>query len=474
MTGAVDAVVVGSGPNGLVAAVTLAMSGRSVVVLEAEPTIGGGTRSAELTIPGFLHDICSAVHPLGVGSPVLSSLPLSDHGLRWLHPEIALSHPLDDGRAGLVHRDVQRTADGLGADGDAWLRHIAPHSRRWPQLLAMIMRPLPQIPRHPLTLAKFGLPALAPASRLGDRWFAGDEARALFAGSAAHAFLPLSKPMTASFGLVLLAAAHAVGWPVAEGGSQAIADALVSLLHAHGGSIETQRRVTSFADIPPARTVLFDLSPIQVAGIAGDRLPDRYRRRLTRFRHGPGAFKIDYALDGPVPWRNEASRRAGTVHVCGTATDVARAEAEVAAGRHPEHPFVLVAQQSVVDPSRAPSGKHTLWVYCHVPNGSTVDMTDAVEAQIERFAPGFRDLVLARHIANSAWFEAHDATYIGGDIGGGANDGAQLLFRPVFGRPYRTPDPTLFLCSASTPPGGGVHGMCGFNAATTALRGPLR
>ena len=474
MSAGVDAVVVGSGPNGLVAAVTFAMAGRSVTVLEAEPTIGGGTRSAELTLPGFVHDICSAIHPLGAGSPVMTALPLADHGLRWLHPEIALSHPLDGGRAGLVYRDVHKTAEGLGPDAGAWLRHIAPHAVRWPQLLPMIMRPLPQIPRHPLTLTKFGLPALAPASRLADHWFTGEEARALFAGTAAHAFLPLSRPLTGSFGLILLAAAHAVGWPVAEGGSQAIADALASLLRLHGGSIETNRRVNSFADLPTARTVLFDLSPAQVAGIVGDRFSDRYRRRLTRFRHGPGAFKIDYALDGPVPWLNHASRTAGTVHVCGTAGDVALAEAEVAAGRHPQRPFVLVAQQSITDTTRAPAGKHTLWVYCHVPNGSTVDMTDAVEAQIERFAPGFRDLVLARHVANPAWFEAHDAAYIGGDIGGGANDGFQLLFRPLVGRPYRTPDPTLFMCSASTPPGGGVHGMCGFNAARVALGGPLR
>lgn len=469
----IDAVVVGSGPNGLVAAVTLAMAGRSVVVLEAEPTIGGGTRSSELTLPGFVHDICSAIHPLGAGSPVMTSLPLADHGLRWLHPPVALAHPLDDGRAGLLTRDASETADALGNDGRAWRRHIASLSEHWETLLPMLMRPLPQIPRHPITLARFGLPALAPATRLGNHWFEGDEARALFAGSAAHAFLPLSRPMTASFGLVLLASAHAVGWPVAAGGSQTIADALVSLLRQHGGTVETGRLVTSFADIPEARAVLFDLSPAQVARIAGDRLPPHYRRRLEAFRHGPAAFKIDYALTGPVPWTNEGCRRAGTVHVGGTAEEVARAEAEVAAGRHPDRPFVLVAQQSIVDPSRAPEGRHTLWAYCHVPNGSTVDMTDALERQIERFAPGFRDLVLSRHIANPAWFEAHDHAYVGGDIGGGANDGMQLLFRPLVGRPYRTPNPSILLCSASTPPGGGVHGMCGFNAAQVALQGPL-
>ena len=472
--GSVDAVVVGSGPNGLVAAVTLAMAGRSVVVLEAEPTIGGGTRSAELTLPGFVHDVCSAVHPLGAGSPVMRSLPLANHGLRWLHPDVVLSHPLDVGRAGLVYRDVGATATRLGEDRDSWVRKIAVHADRWERLLPMLMRPLVQLPHHPATLAGFGIPALAPAGALGNRWFRGDEARAIFAGCAAHAFLPLSKPMTAGFGMVLLAAAHAVGWPVAEGGSQSIADALVSLLRESGGTIETGRRVTSYADIPSARAVLFDIAPGQVAAIAGSRLSARYRKRLDQFRHGPGVFKIDYALDGPVPWINEGTRQAGTVHVCGNAGEVALAEAEVALGRHPLRPFVLVAQQSVIDPSRAPTGKHTLWAYCHVPNGSTLDMTEAIENQIERFAPGFRDLVLARHIANSAWFEAHDAAYVGGDIGGGANDAMQLLFRPFVGRPYRTPDPMILMCSASTPPGGGVHGMCGYNAAQAALRGPLR
>ncbi|MDQ1424520.1 MAG: hypothetical protein QOD72_2018 [Acidimicrobiaceae bacterium] len=471
---AVDAVVVGSGPNGLVAAITLARAGRSVVVLEGEETYGGGARSAELTLPGFVHDICSAIHPLGAGSPVMQSLPLADHGLRWLHPDVALAHPLAGGRAGVVERDVALTAHRLGGDAEAWRRHVGSHAEQWDDLVPMLTRPLPQIPRHPVTLARFGLPALASATWLGRKWFAGDEARALFAGCAAHAFLPLSHPLTASFGLVLLASAHAVGWPVAEGGSQRIADALVSLLRDHGGRVETGHPVSSLAALPPTRAVLFDVSPRQVASIAGDRLPARFRRRLTRFRHGPGAFKVDYALDGPVPWTNEACRRAGTVHVGGAADEVARAVADVAAGRHAERPFVLVGQQSLVDSSRAPAGRHTLWAYCHVPNGSTLDMTAAIDAQIERFAPGFRQLVLARHVAGPAWFGEHDAAFIGGDIAGGANDGLQLLFRPVLGRPYRTPNPSLFMCSASTPPGGGVHGMCGFHAAQAALGGVLR
>jgi phytoene dehydrogenase-like protein len=470
----VDAVVVGSGPNGLVAAITLARAGRSVLVLEGEDTLGGGARSAELTLPGFVHDICSAIHPLGAGSPAMQSLPLATHGLRWVQPEVALAHPLDGGRAGVVERDVALTARRLGGDARAWCRHVGSQADHWGDLAPMLTRPLPQIPRHPLTLARFGIPALAPANWLGERWFAGEEARALFAGCAAHAFLPLSRALTASFGLVLLASAHAVGWPVAEGGSQRIADALVSVLRSHGGRVETGRPVTSLAGLPPSRAVLFDVSPRQVASIAGDHLPPGFRRRLQRFRHGPGSFKVDYALAGPVPWINEDCRRAGTVHVGGSATEVAAAVAEVAAGRHAERPFVLVAQQSLVDPSRAPAGHHTLWAYCHVPNGSTVDMTAAIDAQIERFAPGFGDLVLARHVAGPAWFEGHDAAFIGGDIAGGANDRLQLLFRPVIGRPYLTPNPSLLMCSASTPPGGGVHGMCGFHAAQAALRGVLR
>lgn len=472
--GAVDAVVVGAGPNGLMAAITLAMAGRSVVVIEAADTIGGGTRSAELTLPGFVHDVCSAIHPLGAASPAMASLPLADHGLRWLHPEVTLAHPLDGGRAGIVERDVDATADRLGVDGDPWRRHVGRLAEDFDDLGPMLLRPMLQLPRHPVTLARFGIPALAPATRLGNRWFSDDEAKALFAGCAAHAFLPLSHAMSASFGMLLLATTHAVGWPVAEGGSQRIADAMVSLLESSGGRVETGRPVESLAELPPHRAVLFDIAPRQVAAIAADKLPARYAKRLERFRHGPAAFKVDYALDDAVPWTNEACRGAGTVHVGGTADEVAHSEAEVAAGRHPEKPFVLVAQQSVVDPSRAPDGKHTLWAYCHVPNGSTVDMTAAIEGQIERFAPGFGDLVLARHVAGPAWFEDHDAAYIGGDIAGGAHDGLQLLFRPVIGRPYRTPDPSILLCSASTPPGGGVHGMCGYNAAQVALKGVLR
>jgi phytoene dehydrogenase-like protein len=469
MRSAVDAVVVGAGPNGLVAAVTLAAAGRSVRVLEAGPTIGGGARTAELTLPGFRHDVCSAIHPLAASSTMLGDLPLARHGLRWLHPEIALTHPLPGGRAGVAWREIERTADMLGPDGDRWRRTIGSLAARWDELAPMLLAPLLRPPRHPLVLARFGLPALAPATWL-QRRFDTDEARALFAGCAAHSFLPLGQPLTASFGLVLLTSAHAVGWPVAEGGSQAIVDALAAHLVELGGEIEVDRPVRSLADLPPAADVLFDTMPPAFGAIAGQRLSERERRRLRRFRPGPGAFKVDYALDGPVPWRDEWSQRAGTVHVCGTADEVAASEAAVAAGRHADRPYVLVGQQSSVDPTRAPDGKHTLWAYCHVPNGSDVDMTDAIERQIERFAPGFRDLVLARHVAGPAWLEAHNANYVGGDIGGGTNAGLRAVIRPRLTlSPYRTSDPGLWLCSSATPPGPGVHGMCGYHAATAVL-----
>jgi phytoene dehydrogenase-like protein len=466
----VDAVVVGAGPNGMVAAVTLALAGRSVHVVEAAATIGGGARTAELTLPGFRHDVCSAIHPLAASSAMLAKLGLDGHGLRWLQPEIALTHPLPGGRSGVVWRDIDATASHLGDDARAWKRAVGSLAEHWDQLAAMLLAPLLRPPRHPLVLARFGIPALAPASMF-QRTFDTEEARALFAGCAAHSFLPLRRPLTASFALVLLASAHAVGWPVAEGGSQSIVDALASKLRELGGTIEVGRPVRSLGDLPPAGQVLFDTTPEALASIAGDRLSARERGRLQRFKHGPGSFKVDYALDGPVPWRDEWSRRAGTVHVCGTAREVAISEAAVAAGRHAERPYVLVGQQSLIDPSRAPEGKHTLWAYCHVPNGSDVDMTEAIEAQIERFAPGFRDLILGRHTAGPAWFEAHNANYVGGDIAGGSNAGLRSVIRPRLSlTPYRTSDPALFLCSASTPPGAGVHGMCGYHAAKAALK----
>ncbi len=445
-----------------------------MTVIEAADTLGGGARSKELTLAGFVHDVCSAIHPLAAGSPFFASLPLERFGLHLLQPEVAIAHPLDGRRSGLVWRDVERTAAGFGVDADAWRTRIGTVAGQWGDLAPMLLRPLPQVPRHPVELVRFGLAALAPATWLAKHWFEGAEARAVFAGCAAHGMLPLTAPLTSSIGLVLLATAHAAGWPVAAGGSQRIIDALAAYLVELGGTIETGTPVTSLAQLPASKAVLFDLAPSQVERIAGDELPQRFRAALRRFRQGPAAFKIDYALDGPVPWSNAETRLAGTVHVAGDATEVALAEADVANGRHPLRPFVLVAQQSVVDPSRAPEGKHTLWAYCHVPNGSTVDMTSAIEAQIERFAPGFRDVVLARHVANPAWFERYNASYIGGDIAGGSNDGLQMLMRPVVASAYRTPNKRLLLCSASTPPGAGVHGMCGHLAANAALTGPLR
>jgi phytoene dehydrogenase-like protein len=465
-----DAIVVGSGPNGLTAALRLAESDRSVLVLEAADEIGGGTRSAELTLPGFVHDVCAAVHSFSVSSPALSLDNLAPHGLRWLWPEVPLSHPLDGGKGAVLHRAVDETAAGLGVDGTRWRRLLGPLVEHWAQLTPQLLGPVLSVPRHPLTLARFGVRALQPATLLARR-FQTDEAKALFGGCAAHAMLSLSRPLTSAFGLTLAASAHAGGWPVAAGGSQAVADALGARLRELGVEIRTASMVRSLADLPPHRVVLFDTNPAQLASIAGDALPPRYRKRLLRFRHGPGAFKIDYALAAPVPWEHHESKRAGTVHVIGTFTELVAAEADVAAGRMPDRPFVLVVQPSIFDPSRAPEGKHTLWVYAHVPHGYTGDATEAIERQIERFAPGFASIVLARHVTTPYDLHQYNANYVGGDIAGGAHNGAQLVFRPtIAARAYATPNPSLFLCSASTPPGAGVHGMCGWNAAERALR----
>jgi phytoene dehydrogenase-like protein len=470
----VDAVVVGSGPNGLAAAVTLARSGRSVLVLEAEERVGGGTRSEELTLPGFLHDVCSTIHPLGAASPFFAGLPLADHGLRWSHPEAPAAHPLPDGRAGVLERSIDAAAEGLGAaDGRAWRRLIGPLAERWDDLAAGLLAPLLRPPAHPLLMARFGARALWPAAPFARRLFRDEPARGLFAGLAGHSILDLGSPLTASFGLTFAASAHAVGWPAAAGGSQRIADALVAYLGTLGGRVVTGHRVTSLDDLPAASAVLFDLTPRQVLAIAGDRLPAAHRRRLGRFRYGPGSFKLDYALDGPVPWAAPGCARAAAVHVGGTLEEVAAAEREVARGRHPERPYVLCAQPSLFDPGRAPPGKHTFWAYCHVPSGSTVDMTRAVEDQLERFAPGFRDRVLARHVMFAADLERHNANEVGGDIAGGSHGGLQLVARPVPSvDPYRLPVEGMnaYLCSSSTPPGAGVHGMCGWWAAQSALR----
>lgn len=469
----VDAVVVGSGPNGLMAAITMAMAGHQVVVYEANDRIGGGARSSALTLPGFLHDVCSAIHPLGASSPAFAALPLERHGLRWLHPDVLLAHPLDDAPAGAVWRDIGQTTAALGRDGPSWSRHIGIFAGDWDRLAPMLLGPLVAVPPHPLLLARFGARAVLPARTFGKAVFRTAQARALFAGSSGHASLPLSHPLTSSFGLLLLGAAHAVGWPVAEGGSQAVSDALASLLRELGGTIETGQRIDSMQQLPRSRAVLFDVGPRTVVRIAGDRLSPRLRRRLLRYRYGPGAFKIDYALSAPVPWTDVQCRLAGTVHVCGDANDVARAEAAVAVGKHPERPFVLVAQQSLIDPTRAPAGSHTLWAYTHVPNGSDLDVTASIEAQIERYAPGFHDVVIARHVTRPSDYERYNPSFVGGNISGGSNGGLQLAFRPVLGRPYRTSDPALLMCSAATPPGGGVHGMCGYHSAQRALRSVL-
>jgi phytoene dehydrogenase-like protein len=465
-----DAVVVGAGPNGLAAAITLALARRSVLILEGAPTIGGGTRTAELTRPGFLHDVCSAVHPLAAGSPFFRSLSLAEHSLELVHPASPLAHPLDDGTAVLLERSVSATAEGLGRDGAAYRALTEPLVEDWPSLIDALLGPL-RVPRRPIALARFGLAGLRSASGLARAHFEGARARALFAGLAAHSMLPLEQSPSAAVGLILALLGHACGWPVARGGSQRIADALAACLRAADGEILTGRRVDSLDELPPSRLVLLDVTPRQLLTLAGSRLPASYRRRLARYRYGPGACKVDWALDGPIPWRAEACGRAATLHVGGTLEEIAAAEAAVARGIHPDHPFVLLAQPSLFDPTRAPAGKHTAWGYCHVPNGSTVDMTERIERQIERFAPGFRDRILARHMMTATDLERYNPNYVGGDINGGLQDFRQLFTRPVARLvPYATPVRGLYLCSSSTPPGGGVHGMCGYRAARAALR----
>lgn len=469
-TSGAEAVVVGAGPNGLAAAIELARSGRSVHVLEANEAIGGGCRSEALTLPGFVHDTCAAIHPLGVASPFFRSVPLETYGLSWIQPPLALAHPFHDGTAATLARSIEDTAATLGEDGRAWSSTFAPLVRDVDLLIDALLGPL-RIPRHPIALARFGLPALLPADRFARLRFHGTRARGFFAGMAAHSMLDLSEPVSAAFGLVLGVIGHAVGWPVPEGGSQRITDALAAHLQSLGGTIQTGARVTSLEDVTGANAVLFDLTPRQFLDIAGDRVPDRFRRILSHYRYGPGVFKIDWALDGPVPWTAAECRLAGTVHLGPTLEDIAAAEHDVTVGKHPQRPFVLLAQQSLFDPSRSPAGKHVLWGYCHVPNGSTVDMTDRIEAQIERFAPGFSELVIARSTRTAVDMQAHDANFIGGDINAGLQNWRQLFTRPAprFD-PYSTPDPRLYFCSASTPPGGGVHGMAGYHAAHSALK----
>jgi phytoene dehydrogenase-like protein len=462
------AIVVGSGPNGLIAALVLARAEWDVTVFEAAGTPGGGMRTMQLTLPGVLHDVCSAIHPLAVASPAFREL-VGD-GLEWIHPDVPLAHPLDGGRAAVLSRELAVTANGLGADGQAYRRLFGPLVDAGFDLTDALLSPFTIPPRHPVALTRYGLVGIRSALGVARR-FETDEARALFAGLAAHSMLSLDMASTAGYGLMLGALAHIVGWPMARRGSQSIADTLVAMLKGAGATIECDRRITSLSELPPAEAILFDVGPSQLLDIVGGAAPSRYRAALSRFRRGPGVFKLDLAMDGPIPWSNETCAGAGTVHLGGTIEEIAGAESEVQAGQHPERPFVLLAQQTLFDAERAPAGMHTVWAYCHVPNGSTVDMTERIERQIERFAPGFRDRIVARHAMNTEAIERYDANYVGGDINGGFANLRQFVIRPTLGlRPWRTPIDGVYLCSSSTPPGGGVHGMCGWHAAHEVLR----
>jgi phytoene dehydrogenase-like protein len=461
-------VVVGSGPNGLAAAITLARAGKSVRVVEGQPTLGGGTRTEALTLPDFVHDVCSAIHPLAAGSPFFQTLPLARLGLDLVHPGAPLAHPLDGGRAVVIERSVDATAASLGSDGPAYARLMSPLVKQHVVVMRDFFAPL-RPSRHPLIMARFGLHALRSAASLARGQFNDDGTRAAFAGLAAHSMLPLTSAGTAAFALILGMLAHAYGWPIARGGSQKIAQALAAHLRSLGGQVETGTWVTDADALTNARAALFDVAPRALVTIAGNRFPARFRRALERFRYGPGVFKLDWALDGPIPWQAPACARAGTVHLGGSFAELVAAEAAVGHGKVADQPFVLLAQQSLFDPTRAPAGKHTGWAYCHVPNGSTVDMTERIEAQVERFAPGFKNRILARHVMSPADVERYNPNYVGGDINCGLADLRGLFIRPT-PRLYATPDRQLYICSAATPPGGGVHGMCGVFAARTALR----
>jgi len=469
-----DAVVIGSGPNGLAAAIAIAQQQRSVLVVEAQPTCGGGARTAELTLPGFHHDICSAIHPMALASPFMSSLPLADFGLEWIHPPAPLAHPLDDGTAALLERDVSETAAGLGSDGPAYRRLMDHLTTNAKPLFGDALAPL-RLPKHPLLMARFGLQAIRSAKGLANAYFREPAAKALIAGLAGHAILPLDATLSAAVAVMLGVAGHAVGWPLAKGGSQSISNALIAYLKSLGGEAITDCRVESFGELPLAKAYLFDLAPRNLAQICTTELPASFREQLNKFRHGPGVFKLDWALSQPIPWKARQCQRAATIHLGGTLEEIAAAEGQVYRGEHAERPYLLVAQHSLFDNTRAPAGKHTAWAYCHVPAYSTVDMTATIERQMVRFAPGFRDCILAKSVMAPADMQRHNANCIGGDISGGMMDMWQLFTRPTIRLvPYTTPNPKIFICSSSTPPGGGVHGMCGYWAAQVALKRVLR
>jgi len=471
-----EAVIVGAGPNGLAAAITLARAGRSVLVVEANDTVGGGTRSAQLTLPGLTHDVCSAVHPMAAASSAFADWPLREHGLEWIEPPLAVAHPLDDGDVVTVECDLAATVNGLGEDGSAYRTLIGPVTRDWRTISDALFGPLrpSRLARHPLVLGRFGLRALQPAT-MGARRFRTVRGRALIAGVAAHSQLPLGQAATSAVPMALLGAAHRVGWPIARGGSQAIADALVGYLRSLDGELITGWRIASLDELPPHRAVLLDLTPRQVLTVSGERLRGAYARALRRYRYGAGVFKVDLALDGPLPWANPDVLRAGTVHLGGTLEEIVASERAVSRGQVSQRPYVLLAQPSLFDPARASDGRHVAWAYCHVPNGSEVDMTEPILDQIERFAPGARRRIIGQSSMGPAALEARNANVVGGDINGGSGDLLQIYTRPAWRLdPYSTPDPQIFICSASTPPGGGTHGLCGFHAARSALRGVLR
>lgn len=465
-----DAIVIGSGPNGLAAAITMQQAGLSVLLVEGKDTIGGGLRTAELTLPGFRHDVCSAIHPLAAESPFFKTLPLGEHGLKFIYPEISAAHPFDNGEAAILSKSIQETALLLGADEKAYLRLLQPLITDWPQIVNNVLGPL-RFPKHPVDMAKFGLQAILPATMLADRRFKTMQARGLWAGMAAHSIQPLNKPVTSAIGLVLMAMSHIKGWPIPQGGSQQIANALSSYFTSIGGKIQTGFYVTDLNQLPSSHAVLFDITPKQLLNIAGHKFSPLYKWQLKRFKYGMGVFKIDWALTNPIAFKAEICRKAGTIHLGNTIEEISASEHAAWHGKHAERPFVLLAQQTVFDSTRAPEGKHAAWAYCHVPHGSDKDMTTAIENQVQRFAPDFKDSIISRHTMNSMEIQNYNPNYIGGDINGGVINLSQLFTRPALRfSPYRTSSKGMYICSSSTPPGGGVHGMCGYHAARRALK----